>query len=631
MPQARVIGTAGHVDHGKTALVQALTGIATDRLPEERARQLTIDLGFAWLSLDDGSPIGIIDVPGHRDFIQNMLAGVGGIDAALLVIAADEGVMPQTREHLNILNLLGIPRALVALSKCDLVEDEEWLELVQLDIVDLLNGTPLEDAEILPVSAETGFGLAQLRSALTRLLDSLAPVADIERPRLPIDRVFKLDGFGTIVTGTLRDGHLHGGEEIAIEPGGLRARIRSLQSYDSPVETAQPGARVAVNLSGLRGERLWRGQVVTRPNNLSETRLVDVHYQHLADNPLPLKHNTEVRVFAGAAECGARLRLLGAERLLPGEEAWLQLRLEQPLALAEGDRYILRRPSPPRTIGGGSIVDPKPHRRWKRRDRARLSLLETRLRGEPTQLLKQLAARALPITLAELRTASALPAADFTKALSEAENAGELLRLGKDFAQAAAEHNDLRERILSTLANYHRQQPLRTGMSQEELRSRLRCSAAVMTAILAALSEEIVRKGDRLRLNHHEIRFSAEQEAQMRALTAAFARQPYAPPAVREAQSIVGEEVWAALLERGDYQQVTPEVAFSRAAYETLRAGCLRQIDEQGSLSTRAFRDEFQTSRKYAIALLEYLDAQGVTQRVGDERIRGPQAPAGNR
>ena len=627
MFQARVIGTAGHIDHGKSTLVQALTGIHPDRLPEERARKLTIDLGFAWLTLDDGSPLGIVDVPGHRDFIQNMLAGVGGIDAALLVIAADEGVMPQTREHLNILHLLGIPRALVALTKCDLVDDEEWLTLVQLDIADTLEETALAGAEIYPVSAHTGAGLEQLRVALANLLRELAPVPDRDQPRLPIDRVFTLDGFGTIVTGTLRGGRLRVGEELAIEPGETRARIRALQCYEQPVEEARPGARVAVNLSGLRGESLRRGQVLARRGALPATRLIDVHYQHLPGNPRPLRHNTDVKVFAGAAECGARARLLGAEQLAPGEDGWLQLRLNRPLAIAEGDRYILRIPSPARTIGGGTIVDPQPQRRWKRFASERPAILETRLRGNPSQRLAQRAAHPTPIPITDLRAASGFSADEFETAFAQAEANGEVIQLGENFAQATAPHRQLRREIVALLTDHHARNPMQTGMSQEELRSRLDCSAAALAAILAEMEDEVARAGERVHLVGHEIRFSAEQNARIEQLATAFTHQPSTPPAPREAAALVGEEVWYALLERGDYVLVAPEVAFARAAYEEFCAACLRLIDKGSPLSASALRDHLRTSRKYAIALLEHLDARGVTKRIGDERVRGPRAP----
>jgi selenocysteine-specific elongation factor len=368
----RVIGTAGHVDHGKSTLVQALTGIDPDRLQEEKARGMTIDLGFAWLDLPrpDGTveSVGIVDVPGHIDFIKNMLAGVGGIDAALLVVAADEGVMPQTREHLAILDLLAVPAAVVALTKSDLIDDPEWLELVELDVAELLASTHLAGAPIVPVSAVTGAGLEELKRVLAMALTDLPPRRNRGRPRLPIDRVFTLSGFGTIVTGTLLDGELNVGDTVEILPTQRTARVRSLQTHRRPVQTARPGSRVAINLTGVGADALQRGDVVVHPNTLIPTTLIDVRFRLLADGPRPLKHNQAVDFFVGAAEIPAVVRLLGTETLAPGEEGWLQLRLARPAVVTAGDRFILRQPSPSQTLGGGVIVNPSPQRRWRRFD-----------------------------------------------------------------------------------------------------------------------------------------------------------------------------------------------------------------------------------------------------------------------
>jgi len=627
MAQARVMGTAGHVDHGKSTLVQALTGIQPDRLPEEQTRQLTIDLGFAWLKLEDGSTIGIVDVPGHRDFIENMLAGVGGIDAALLVIAADEGVMPQTREHLSILHLLGIPHLIVALTKCDLVDDEEWLTLVELDIADLLESTTFAQAEIILVSAHTGAGMSELRASLARLMSDLPPVLDRDQPRLPIDRVFTLDGFGTIVTGTLRNGSLRVGEEIQIAPQQIRARVRALQCYEQAVEEAPPGARVAVNLSGLRGEKLRRGQLLSKRGDVPATQLVDAHYEHLSANTLVLKHNMAVKVFAGAAECTARLRLLGTEQLAPGEDGWLQLRLDRALALAEGDRYILRIPSPARTIGGGVIVDPLPQRRWKRFSGERIQLLQTRRFGNPTQKIIQLANTPTPMRTSNLAAASGLSSAEFATALEQTLAERRITSIGADYVQETNAHHQLQNRIIAFLKEFHQSQPLSTGLPAEELRHRLQCTGAAMHAILATMASRVSRVADRVKLNEHELRFTPEQLKRIDQLDEAFQHQPSLPPTPKEAAERVGTEVWYALLERGDYVQVAADVVFAQRDYAEFCSAVLQIIDREGSLSVRQLRDQLQTSRKYAIALLEHLDEKGITKRVGDERIRGPLAP----
>lgn len=387
----RVIGTAGHVDHGKSSLVRALTGIDPDRLAEEKAREMTIDLGFAWLKLPDGETVGIVDVPGHRDFIENMLAGVGGIDGVLLVIAADEGVMPQTREHLAILDLLGVQHGLVVLSKTDMVDDPDWLDLIEHDVQGVLSGTTLDGVGIVRMSARTGAGIPDLHQHLTSLLADMPPRSDYGSPRLPVDRIFTISGFGTVVTGTLLGGSLRVGEEVELQPAGLRGRIRGLQSYKQTVDTAEPGSRVAVNVSGVEKRAVERGNVLTLPGLLQPTTMVDVRFRHLKDVSRSLKHNAEVKLFSGAAESVGHVRLLDYQELAPGQEGWLQIRLETPMALAQGDRFILRYPSPSQTIGGGVIVNSHPSRRWKRFQADVLESLATRLAGTPAERLVQAA------------------------------------------------------------------------------------------------------------------------------------------------------------------------------------------------------------------------------------------------
>ncbi len=358
-----VIGTAGHVDHGKSTLVEALTGIDPDRLKEEIEREMTIDLGFAWLKPGEGrEEVGIVDVPGHQDFIENMLAGVGGIDLALLVVAADEGVMPQTKEHLAILDILEIRGGVVALTKIDLVEDPEWIELVTLDVLDSLSGTCLADSPIIPVSARTGQGLAELQQTLLPLLEGTQPRPDMGRPRLPIDRVFTLTGFGTIVTGTLIGGRFTLGESVELQPSGRKSRIRGLQTHQSERQTTFPGSRVAVNLTGIGRSDVSRGDVVAAPGVVSSTILCDTTYRQLPDASSALKHNEQVKLFIGSAEVMARTRVLGMKQIQPGQSGWLQLALSQKTPMVRGDRFVLRRPPPAMTLGGRKILDSHPRR-----------------------------------------------------------------------------------------------------------------------------------------------------------------------------------------------------------------------------------------------------------------------------
>ena len=381
----RVIGTAGHVDHGKSTLIAALTGVHPDRLKEEQAREMTIELGFGWLTLPDGEEVGIIDVPGHRDFIENMLSGIGGIDAALLVIAADEGVMPQTKEHLAILDLLQIPAGIIVVTKTDLASDSGWLDLLEIDIRSAVSDTILRDASIVRVSAKNKTGLDILISQLSKILEEKPARLDLNRPRLPIDRVFSMSGFGTVVTGTLSDGHLSVGDEVEILPAGLKGRIRGLQTHKKKEETAMIGSRTAVNISGVDTELIQRGNVVIRrnPTQYQATRRIDARFRLLKDVSTSIKHGDEVKFFVGASETIATLRLLGTEELNAGDEAWIQLELREPVVTVRGDRYILRRPSPGETLGGGSVIDHQPKGRHKRFDEGVLKSLESLIQGSP--------------------------------------------------------------------------------------------------------------------------------------------------------------------------------------------------------------------------------------------------------
>ena len=624
-----VIGTAGHVDHGKSTLVQALTGINPDRLREEQEREMTIDLGFAWLTLPNGESVGIVDVPGHRDFIENMLAGVGGIDAALFVIAADEGVMPQTREHLAILDLLRIPGGVVALTKIDLIDDPDWLELVQADVSEALQGTVLDGAPIIPVSARTGQGLAELTAALQEVLARTPPRPDRGRPRLWIDRVFTIGGFGTVVTGTLVDGHLEVGQEVEILPRGLRARIRGLQTHKTRIQRAVPGSRVAINLTGISKQDLARGDLVTTPGWLRPTTLTDVRLDLLRDAPFPLKHNAFVKFFCGSAETVARVRLLGTETLAPGESGWVQLELDDPLPLVRGDRFIIRIPSPAVTVGGGEVVDPNPGRKHRRFRPEVLARLETLARGTPAEVLLQTLERRGPLTVRDLIEVSGLGEAA-PEALAELFSTGDAVVLDAVPEPAPARLVVSRSwwsattaRMRDELAAYHARYPLRSGMSREELRSALRLDPRAYNGLLARAAADglIVDEAATVRLPEHQVRFTPQQQQAVNDLLARFRAAPYATPSVKEAAALVGEEVLGVLLARGDLVQVSPEVLFLRETYEEMVERIRAHIQQQGSITLAQVRDLFQTSRKYAQALLEYLDGVGVTRRVGDERV----------
>lgn len=623
----RVIGTAGHVDHGKSTLVQALTGTHPDRLKEEREREMTIDLGFAWFTLPGGEPVGVIDVPGHRDFIENMLAGVGGIDAALFVVAADEGVMPQTREHLAILDLLAIPAGVIALTKADLV-DAEWLAMVTQDVRAALRGTVLADAPLMPVSARTGAGLAELKAHLQRVLGAQPPRPDLGRPRLPIDRVFSLTGFGTVVTGTLSDGALAVGEAVEILPGGLPARIRGLQVHKTKLDQAAPGTRVALNLTGVEVAQLRRGQVVAHPGTLTATTLVDAHFRHLAEAELPLKHHAEVKLHIGAAEVLATVRLLGQDSVLPGEAAWIQLVCAAPVVAAKGQRFILRRPSPGATIGGGVVVDAQPRRRHRQHDATVVAQLETVARGTPGEVLLQALTALGPASLKDALARAGLEAGPGAAAVAELRAAGDLVELeGEALVMARAGWLRLTADLRTTLAAYHAQSPLRAGMPREELKSRLGrqtpLAPRLFNAVLAQAAAVglVVAQGAQVRLTEHTVRFTPAQQARIDALLADFRRDPFNTPLPKDCAARVGEEVLAALVDLGQLIQLSPEVVFLPETYADMVAQVRAHLKAHRTITVAVVRDRFKTSRKYALALLEHLDAAGVTKRVGDERV----------
>jgi selenocysteine-specific elongation factor len=631
-----VIGTAGHVDHGKSTLIEALTGTHPDRLKEEREREMTIDLGFAWMTLPGGEEVGIIDVPGHRDFIENMLAGVGGIDATLFVIAADEGIMPQTREHLAILDILQIQNGIVALTKVDLVNDMEWLDLVEADIHMLFNGTALESAPIVRVSARNGIGLNDLVNALAETI-SVCPVrVNLGRPRLPVDRVFTIPGFGTVVTGTLSDGDLRLGDDIEVLSQGLRGRVRGLQTHKQKEEIAVPGSRTAVNVSGLTVDQVKRGDVIAHPGDYQPTRRLDVRFRLLGDASQPLKHNTLVKLFIGATETVARVRLLGMETIEPGGEGWLQLELKQPAVAMRGDRYILRRPSPGETLGGGEVVDPFPGQRHKRFLDETLSRLVALAKGTPVDILSQILARFGAGYFNELVIRSELDASSVSQAASELVLQGELLILDQrdgvsqihadTLVTSRSYWEQITAQVVKELQRFHDEYPLRRGMPREELKSRLVLNPSLFNALVRKLAQEhvLLEIGALICSPDHQIRFTPQQEQKIARLMRQFSVSPYATPSVKECQEGVGEDVYSALVDLDRLIQVSAEVVFSREAYRQMVEEIKQMIQTQGSVSAAQVRDHFGTSRKYALALLEHLDTIGVTVREGDvRRLKG--------
>lgn len=628
----KVIGTAGHVDHGKSTLIEALTGMNPDRLKEERERQMTIDLGFAWMDLPSGEPVGIVDVPGHRDFIGNMLAGVGGIDAALFVIAADEGVMPQTREHLAILDILQIEGGVIALTKIDLIEDEDWIDLVEEDVREVLRGTVLEDVPIVRVSSQDGRGIPDLREKFDNLLAKRPPRQDLRRPRLPVDRVFSIAGFGTVVTGTLHDGKLKVGEEVEILPRTLHGRIRGLQTHKQKENIAIPGSRTAINITGVSTDQIQRGDVVAHIGDYGSTRRLDVRFRLLPDASAQLKHNLEVKLFIGSAEVLARVRTLGKDRLSPGEEGWLQLETKEPVVAVRGDHYILRRPSPGETIGGGIVVDPNPKGRHKRFAAGLIERLASLAEGTPADILIQSLATLGAAPMREVANHANLEESDAQTAIDELirrnilvileDEKGELLVHSDILVSNSSYWEQLSTETLYEVENYHIRHPLRSGMPKEELKSRLNVSPRLFSSLIRNLIrvESIREVGPLISSPDHGIKFSPHQEQAVSVMQDRFQSSPFSPPSIKDTKAELGEDVYNALVELDILVPVSAEVVFRREDYNRMVAELEDLFRSQGTLSAAQVRDHFNTSRRYVLALLEHLDEIGLTIREGDVR-----------
>jgi selenocysteine-specific elongation factor len=608
-----VIGTAGHVDHGKSTLVKALTGIDPDRLREEKERGLTIDLGFAWLTLPSGREVSIVDVPGHERFIKNMLAGAGGVDLALLVVAADEGTMPQTREHLAILDLLDVPGGLVVLTKCDLVEDD-YADLVEADLEDTLAGSHLADAPIVRTSAATGAGLPELLAAIDAALERTPPKRDLGRPRLPIDRAFTIQGFGTVVTGTLLDGALEVGQEVELQPGRLKARIRGLQRHRTKVTRLEPGTRAAVNLSGVHTEDVRRGMVLARPGTLTAVHAVDVRLRATKALAHPLSHDTGVTFLSATSESEARLRLLDRDELGPGSEGWAQLVLAEPVAVAPGDHCVIRTSND--TVAGGRIVAINP-RRHRRSHPATIAALERLLAGTPED-------RMLDELLNGPAPAGAL-AARLGMEPAEARSAvGTLLASGVAVERegrlfAASWLDSAAGRVAAASDEYLAANPLRLAAPREHVRGATRLDQATFDlAVREAVARgRIEERGAGLAPAGHAPQLTAQQQAAVQRFLAAIAEGRYSPPT----DSPPDPALLQYLAASGQIEDTGAGVVYDPSVFAEMVQRVTVHLEAHGSISLAEVRDLFGTSRKYAQAFLEHLDNRKVTRRVGDARV----------
>jgi len=629
-----VVGTAGHIDHGKTSLVKALTGTDTDRLPEEKARGITIDLGFAFLEEPDGLTIEIVDVPGHERFVRNMLAGVGGIDLALLVIAADEGVMPQTREHLAICSLLRIKTGLLALTKTDLVEPD-WLELVKDDVASLVRGTFLEGAPILAVSAKTGEGLPELRAAL-RTLGAAVPLRAADQlPRLPIDRVFTVKGFGTVITGTLMTGRFAADDRVEVYPRGVQAKIRGLQTHGHAVAEAQAGQRTAMNLQGIDRAAITRGDVVGPTGALIASLLVDGTLELLGDAPRPLKSRDRIRFHTGTSEIMARVLFVDRAELLPGEQAFARFRLEAPLVALPGDRFVVRSYSPIVTIAGGTLLDIDPPR-FKRKAPALVAHLTLLAEGAPEDVVEEHVRQTgiAGVRLTVLSGRVPFGPGRLRVLLATLEAAGRVLAVERDWFLHPESEQRLRSQARAALEEFHRANPLKPGMSREELRRRAGdAEDRVFTHVLARLDAEgVVRtERDKVRLASHEVHLSPAQQRVVDHLEADFLRTGAAPPSPEEALGRAGvtgdeeHELFQVLVEGKRLVRIKESLFFHAQALDAIQDKLVTLLRERKEIGPSDIKDLLGVSRKYAIPLLEYFDGRRVTMRVGERRVlRGP-------
>jgi len=616
-----IVGTAGHIDHGKSALVRALTGTDPDRLKEEKERGITIDLGFAHTELGDGVVASFIDVPGHERFVRNMLAGAHGIDAVLLVVAADESVMPQTREHFQICRLLGIPRGLVALTKCDLA-DAETQALAEMEVKELVAGSFLEGAPILKVSARTGQGLDGIRGGLLDLARQAGARPADGLLRLPVDRVFTLRGFGTVVTGTLVSGRLDAGEEVEILPSGRRTRVRGLQVHGEPVDSVAAGSRAAVNLANLEVDDVSRGDVLARPGTVVSSSILDVELTLLAGEK-PLKDQARVHVHIASAERLARVRLWQVARLSPGETGRAQLRLERPAAAGRGDRLIIRSHSPATTIAGAVVVDPLSPRR--RRDPGVVSPVSG-LAATAAALVDE--AGSIGIDAPTLAARLTVPMARLTAAL---EGRPELVALGRDPVRYVSTRalGALAVEARGALERFHADNPLKAGMPREELRRRVfpRAATGAFERALETLTAqgELRIEAEAVALARHAVRLTPTEQATRdsllkRAREAGLAGIEARPPGTAAAEARVAERVLSVLLAEGRLRRVG-EAVVDADALDHLKKEVRRRWPPGTRLEVAGFKELTGLSRKFVIPLLEYLDRERVTRRAGNDRL----------
>jgi len=627
-----ILGTAGHIDHGKTALVKALTGVDTDRLKEEKERGITIELGFTFLDLPSGIRLGIIDVPGHERFVKHMVAGVWGIDLVALIIAADEGVMPQTREHLDICKLLEVKKGLIVLTRIDLV-DQELLELVREEVTDIARDTFLKDGPILAVSSVTGEGIPLLISTL----DHLSEKVD-ERPsggllRLPIDRVFVMKGFGTVVTGTMVSGSLSLGETVEILPSGMEGKVRNLQVYNQPVERAVAGQRAAVNLQGIEVSAIMRGDVLARPKTLIPTQFIDAYLEYLPSASRPLKHRTTMRFHIGSSLTTASISLLDREELAPGEGGFVQVRLDRSVAALPEDRFVIRGSSAIQTLGGGVVLDTHPIRH-KRFSPTVIRDLTVLMDGSHEQAISQYILRSGMggIGFNDLLNRVTIPSDEIQAIVKKMAEKGDVLLVDPERLKMIdhGQYQKLKEITLGQLKEFHQRFPMKSGLSKEELRTKLppELDVKLFQILIHELiqSQGVVLEKDKLRLPGHQIS-SIDEKGLIKRVEEAMLKGGLQPPSPKELSEEWSEEeegvqaVFEYLVHEGVLMKVKSAIYFHRVHFDRLKEELISYLKDHKEITTPQFKEMTGASRKYAIPLIEYFDQIKLTLRLGEKRV----------
>ena len=617
-----VLGTAGHIDHGKSKLVEALTGIDPDRLPEEKRRGMTIDLGFAWLSLPDGSEVGIVDVPGHERFVKNMVAGVGGIDAVLFVVAADDGWMPQSQEHLQVLDFLKIKKGIVVITKIDLVK-EDWLGLVGEDIKEKVKGTILESAPILKVSSTNKIGIDGLYDEIGKMISQIQPRKDVGKPRMYIDRVFTMAGRGTVVTGTLIDGSFNLGEEIEILPQKTSARIRELQTHKKKFEKAMPGTRVAMNLAGVEKVDIQRGDVVTKSAQDETADIFTAKVDIVSNVGFPIKHNAELLLILGTTELLARVNILNKDKIEQGGSAFVQFKCRKNILARIGDHFILRLPSPQITTGGGIVLDVSP-KIYKRKDKWLISDLERRLTlNLPDLILSDLERKDLILRKNILR-ASNFSQSRIESSLVELEKAGKIF-LTRSLVTDKARWEEVLSEIIKEVEKTHQKFPFKIGLKSAELSGKLKVNDNLLIEAIKYLVKngKIVQQEAYLRLSSHQPKLSPEQTNLSRKILEKFVAHPLSPPTKEEIldEDSNYQDVLIFLIQKGELIELKDGILFRKEDFEKIKSKIVDFIKKNGEATVSQLREHLSTTRKYMVPILEKLDQLGVTQRERDKRV----------